>query len=89
MVTKISIRCPCCGMFAYLDSVKALERVDLQTFEKSLGGRIPRSLAEGYTKKHGTAGILTFEEISDPALLEEVKALWRRRLEAASAVLRE
>jgi hypothetical protein len=89
MVTKISIRCPCCGMFAYLEKVKVLERVDLEIFEKTLGGRVPRSMAEGYTKKHGTVGILTWEEISDPNMLEEVKALWRRRLEVASEVLKE
>jgi len=90
MVTKISIRCPCCGMFAYLDSVKALERVDLEVYEKTLGGRLPRAVAEaeGYGKKHGTAGILEWKELSDADLLEEVKALWRRRLEAASEVLK-
>lgn len=93
MVTKVSVRCPCCGMFAYLESVKALEseRVDLDVYEKALGGRLPRSVAEaeGYSKKHGTVGILTWTELSDPALLEEVKTLWRKRLEAASAVLKE
>ena len=89
MVTKTSIRCPCCGMFAYLEKVKALERVDLEIFEKTLGGRVPRSMAEGYTKKHGTVGILTWEEISDPALLEEVKALWRKRINIAQESLRE
>jgi len=78
-------------MFAYLDSVRALKSkpVDLDIYEKTLGGRIPRSMAEGYTKKHGTVGVLNWEDISDPALLEEVKALWRKRIEAASAVLKE
>lgn len=76
-------------MFAYLESVKALERVDLEIYEKTLGGRIPRAMAEGYDKKHGTVGVLTWDPISDPELLEEVKALWRRRLEVASSVLKE
>jgi len=78
-------------MFAYLDSVKTLERVDLEVYEKTLGGRLPRATAEslGYSKRHGTAGILSWTPISDPDLLEEVRALWRRRLEAASAVLQE
>jgi len=89
MVTKVSVRCPCCGMFAYRESVEALEQVPIEVFEKTLGGRIPRSVAEGYTKKRGTAGILEWNEITNPTTIEEVKALWRKRLEAASAVLKE
>jgi len=91
MVTKTSVRCPCCGMFAYLESVKALESepVNLDIYEKTLGGRLPRSMAEGYTKKRGTVGILEWKEISDTELLEEVKALWRKRIVAASETVKE
>jgi len=89
MATKISVRCPCCGMFAYLEKVKSLKRVELDIYEKTMGGRIPREMSEDYKKKRGTAGILTWTEISDPDLLEEVKALWRKRIKAASELLKE
>jgi len=89
MVTKIRVRCPCCGSLPDLERVRALERVDLQVIEQTFGGRVPRALAEDYRKKRGTAGIMNYEEVSDLALLEEVKALWRRRLEVASEVLKE
>ena len=91
MVTKIRVRCPCCGSLPDLDRVRGLERVDLQVIEQTFGGRISRSeaQAEGYTRKHGTAGIMNYEEVSDAALVEEVKALWRRRVEMAQESLKE
>jgi len=89
MVTKIRVRCPCCGSLPDLDRVRSLERVDLQVVEQTFGGRIPRDQAEGYTRKHGTAGVMNYEDVTDTATLEEVKALWRKRIEAASAILKE
>lgn len=91
VVTKTRVRCPCCGSLPDLERVRSLERVDLQVIEQTFGGRVPRSVAEseGYSRKRGTAGIMSYEEVSDSALLEEVKALWRRRLEAASETLKE
>jgi len=86
MGVKIRVRCPCCGMIADKDRVEALEQVPIEVFEQTFGGRIPRSVAEDYTKKHGTKGIITYTEV-DSTMLEEVKALWRRRLEVASATL--
>ena len=91
MVTKIRVRCPCCGSLPDLDRVRALERVDLQVIEQTFGGRISRSeaQAEGYSKKHGTAGIMSYEEVSDSSLIEDVKALWRKRISVAQESLKE
>lgn len=88
MGSKIRVRCPCCGMIADKDRVEALEQVPVEVFEQTFGGRIPRSQAEDYTKRHGTKGIITYTEVNS-TVLEEVKALWRKRIEAASTVLKE
>lgn len=89
MGSKIRVRCPCCGMIADKDRVEALEQVPVEVFEQTFGGRIPRSAAEDYTKRHGTKGLINYEEITDADAVEEVKALWRKRIEAASTVLKE
>jgi len=88
MGVKIRVRCPCCGMIADKDRVEALEQVPVEVFEQTFGGRIPRALAEDYTKRRGTKGIITYTEV-DSTMLEEVKAMWRKRLEVASEVLKE
>ena len=90
MVVRIRVRCPCCGSLPELERVKGLGEVEVQVFRQTFGGRVPRDKAEGYSKKRGTAGIMKYEDVTaeEPELVEEVKALWRKRLKVARSTLK-
>lgn len=87
MPSKTRARCPCCSMIVDVDKLRELENVPFEVYEQTFGGRIPRADAENYTKRHGTAGVMSYDEITDPETLEDVKQLFRKRIAEASKTL--
>jgi hypothetical protein len=74
-------------MVVDVDKIRDLEDVPFEVWEQSFGGRIPRAAAEDYKHRRGTAGVMNYDEITEPQILEEVKDLFRKRIAAAAKAL--
>jgi len=74
-------------MVVDVDKARELEDVPFEVWEQSFGGRIPRAEAENYKHRRGTAGVMNYDEITDPEVIKDVKQIFRKRIAEAAKAL--